>query len=493
MNKCGFVVVSVMYALFIGNVLFASDKTAQSVFVPRDFVTDSVFEQGFNNFRSKNLQEEFVVNHSKNTSMFLIQAAYISTGDSAGLGKYFLLNNKNTIRFKEKPGSDSDVASEHFGLTGAQVTQKGSDKANPSSGPFDSSLTLRPKRSLHGVVLGFHGTLDNVLEGMFVEARFPVVHVRHTLKMDEHNENALSTNSPSTILQALNQSDWLYGKFNTQKMVREGVDDLLLRIGYNYADTRRLYGTLYGDIIAPLGEGPTGQFIFEPTVGSVHAGLGIGSTIDWQFHKGDTHKISVIGDARYHYRFGGKEVRSMDLKANGPWSRYLRLSRRGGVRPLDGINYLTRAVDVLPKGSFQLLASLHYQYLNMHFEGGYNLYARSRENVELHDKWDSEKENFGIYQPVSYLNRTASLMTINTAPEAAAQDDSFVLIKEEDIDLRSAAHESALSHKVYGGASVKYFVFNFPARIGVGTSYEFGESNTALSQWSMWFNTSVQF
>lgn len=481
----------VFFALFgIYTSIRPEDKVSQTMFVPRCIVTDAVYDHGLNNYRFSAYTEERFLQHSKKSSMFSIQPTYVSSGKSEDLARYFLLNNKITIRFKENPDSTSDIASEHFGLIGAQVTSNQS--SNPSRGPFDSTLSIRPKRSLYGVILGVHGNLDHILNGVFVEARVPILHVRHELNMEESNKNALSTNSPSTIINALNQSDWIYGRFDAQRMVKEGVDDLLFRFGYNYVDRNRFNGSLYGDVIVPLGDGPTAKYIFEPLIGSSHIGLGFGSSIDWQFYCGEIHKISIIGDARFHYRFTAKELRSFDLKANGPWSRYLLLSRRSGVKPLDGINFFTRDVDVLPRSSLQLFGALHYQLEYLHVEGGYNLYYRERESVELHDNWDQESEDVGIYAETAYINRTASALTINSKASSSV-DSTFIRIKESDFDLRSASHESVLSHKIFLGISVQYLEFDYPGRIGIGTSYEFGESNTALNQWSFWFNITVQF
>ncbi len=54
-------------------------------------------------------------------------------------------------------------------------------------------------------------------------------------------------------------------------------------------------------------------------------------------------------------------------------------------------------------------------------------------------------------------------------------------------------YDVAIENFVIVSKKERSSVFDFPARIGVGTSYEFARDNTALSQWSMWFNFYIQY
>jgi hypothetical protein len=471
----------------IVNSFFANDKTSKTTFIPRSLLTDSAYEQCLNNYWFTAHKKERSVQHSKNPSTLMAQSVYAVSENYEDLASYFLLNNKTSLKVKES--SDGDISSRWLRITGADDISSTSLAENP----FNSEFTIHPKRSIYGIIFGIHGNLDRILTGMFCEVKAPLLEVRHTLDFDEFGKKALSTNEDHrTVLDALNSHLWHYGKFNPKKMVADGVDDILFRLGYNYVDKNKLHGTIYGDVIFPLGEGTKAEFVFEPMVGSVHAGLGVGSSINWKFYSTNEQEFSLIGDARYHYRFEGKEVRSFDLQANGPWSRYLLLTRNAGIRPLSAINLFTRDVDVLPRGSFEFSGIFHYQYFNFHLEVGYNLWARSSESVELHDHWDKLEENVGIYYSAD-PDTTASTATISTPVNSAVNDGSFIQIQESDFNLKSAAHDSALSHKIFSGVSINSSVFDFPARIGLGSSYEFADSNTALKQWSVWFNTTIQY
>lgn len=65
-------------------------------------------------------------------------------------------------------------------------------------------------------------------------------------------------------------------------------------------------------------------------------------------------------------------------------------------------------------------------------------------------------------------------------------------IAATDVDYDAVAHPSALSHKVF--ANVSYdFDFDHPTYVGLGGSYEFGDSRKALDQWTVWAKFGVSF
>jgi len=275
-------------------------------------------------------------------------------------------------------------------------------------------------------------------------------------------------------------------------MTKEGLDDILFRLGYTYLDKKRGHGSLYGNVIVPLSKGSKSEYIFEPLVGSCHWGIGGGHTFSWKLHWKRKHMVSIAGDMKYTYRLKSKEIRSFDLKNNGPWSRYLLFSRQGGIRPLDGINILTQEVDITPGGNFELSLLLHYGHENLHFEWGYNLWARTKESIELHNKWNQEEERLGIYHEGG-ISKTASTATIKQGVSQTSADSTFRRIKESDFNLETATHSSALSNTIFFGTSCESKILEYPVRIGCAASYEFGFGNTALNQFSLWVNAHVHY
>ena len=76
-----------------------------------------------------------------------------------------------------------------------------------------------------------------------------------------------------------------------------------------------------------------------------------------------------------------------------------------------------------------------------------------------------------------------------SAGNAAA---NAVAIEAKDIDLQRAEHPSALSHKVF--ATIAYDLdFDHPTYVGIGGSYEFGDSRKAFDQWAVWAKLGVSF
>ena len=106
------------------------------------------------------------------------------------------------------------------------------------------------------------------------------------------------------------------------KLKKSGVDDICIKLGYDFIRDENEHAGIYGLVFAPTGKGTKAKYLFEPLVGSRHVGAGLGFNADALIYECDAYSVDLLVDARYAYFFKHKEWRSIDL-FNGDWSRYL--------------------------------------------------------------------------------------------------------------------------------------------------------------------------
>ena len=187
---------------------------------------------------------------------------------------------------------------------------------------------------------------------------------------------------------------WRFGKFSFCKKDKGGVADLDMILGYDFWNSECGHFGLYIQAVAPTGPRPSGEFIFEPVVGTHHWKLGGGLSthyVLWEDNCDQSLAVWLEGNV-VHY-FKDTQTRSFDFLSSttsastacDPLSRYLLLKEfnTDGVTALgsfiNAINFNTRSVkiDLAVEGD----ASLKFSYRNCGWEVdlGYNIYGKSAE------------------------------------------------------------------------------------------------------------------
>ncbi len=214
--------------------------------------------------------------------------------------------------------------------------------------------------------------------------------------------SAGATQSLSSLQQALSgmqfgamSEAWKFGKFDFCKRDKGGIADLDMILGYDFWSSECGHFGLYIQAVAPTGPRPSGEFVFEPVVGTHQWKLGGGLTthyVLWEDNCDQSLSVWLEGNV-VHY-FKDTQTRSFDFLNSSttsapygcnPMSRYLLLKEfnTDGVTPLgtfiNAINFNTRSVkiDIAVEGD----ASLKFCYRNCNWEVdlGYNIYGKSRE------------------------------------------------------------------------------------------------------------------
>ena len=145
----------------------------------------------------------------------------------------------------------------------------------------------------------------------------------------------------------------------------------------------------------------------------------------------------------------------------------------------------------------------HYHYEEWNVEVGYNLWWRDSESVRKGNKLDLCCRNIVIYDWAKTAENcppgeftSASCATIDQSrfgANATPSDDVLTRVTNPQVDLKSATHGKALSHKFYLAGSYNSNFWDHPTSFGVGASYEYGNNNKALDQWAIYLKTSFGF
>ena len=103
---------------------------------------------------------------------------------------------------------------------------------------------------------------------------------------------------------------------------------------------------------------------------------------------------------------------------------------------------------------FDLMTTLHWKYASFHLETGYNFWWRDSEKIKLVKAFD---DNVGVIGVSSTQSANNAVITdaVGVTP-AAGFDANFQALTTSKLDLNSAAHKSASSHKLFAGLALDY-------------------------------------
>jgi len=375
--------------------------------------------------------------------------------------------------------------------------------SSPAATPFSSVFTINPVRTSAGALLYARWDLGSYFDccwnGLWVSFNTAILHVIHDLNVCETPASQTTCPPFANAGAALNNPAWTAGKLSGDSTKRTGLDDIQVKLGYDWfscdcdgLDHLSLY--LVGGI--PTGKRPASEFLFEPLVGSKHGSFGFGINFDnkiWSWCESD---ISWMADMKYRYVFSATERRSFDLCNNGDWSRYLLLANiNDPFTPLPAINTLTTDVKVRPGSTIDFWTALHWERCNWGVEVGYDLFWRQTENVRL--KEIPALTGLGIFdlRGASVLNpASASTATIAQSVAQVVSNATFVSLQASDLNVQSAAHPRALTHKFYGAVDYRLCWCDYPILLGIVGSYELARPKAnALEQWAVFGKLGITF
>ncbi len=518
--------------LVVSTAVHADTVSNHSYFLPRAISRNTVLERALSAYRIRHA--DYVprdYEEPTRSTAFNVQTSFFyQESSSAGdLARYFLLNGDKELTVDEK--GLNDIGSEWLGLS-------------TTTTDFLGEFSIRPQREAVGVTVHYHWDVSNVVDGLWIEAWMAFMHVEHDLKFRECvDEGEAREDTFETISEALNNPFWCFGKWKSggaccpnQKCVsattcngacptrgvrggnndcepscpkpskcnacgtctsgslsKTGIDDLLLKLGYSVVRQDDVRVDIYGELLVPLNESQTAEFVFEPMIGNGgHVGLGAGIFVDGEWDLDHGHFLAFLGDIRYRYLFSSTEKRSFDVKGK-PFSRYMFYNREGDDQffqffASNGINLFTEDLRVRPGSQIEGWFAGHYRYQWINAECGYNFSYRSRDDAELKCTWQHSD------------SAISALFTNEFFPDAQISDNPptigtgpFTPILQSDLDFSVAEHPSSTSHTLFIAASANEQFFGHPGLFGIGFSYQFADGNTAMDMWTIWASLSTGF
>jgi len=485
-----------LFCIIASIVMNSIEANSHTFFVPRQTTTNSIFELGLNNYawyHNRSADKEYT--YGLYATPFFQQST-----KGKDRAKYFFPCNKECLTFNEINHDPNAIESLWFGIM--------SDLNTNLSGTFSMS----PRRRAYGSYFNAYFGKEWSNHSLWFNVAFAVMGVDHSLRMCEKvgeeagplSDFELGTiNEFTSIISALNNSEWDFGKFCCSKLKRSGVDDIQLKLGYDWFFSENADGEGYENHVSPylVGTIPTGKrqhsnYIFEPLVGSKNGSFGAGLNADYGLHSGDKSALTWLIDFKYRYVFGVDQCRSFDLCKNGDWSRYLL------VVPSDqrldtqqGVNLLTLNTRVTPGSTIDLWTALHWEFSKFDIEVGYNFWWRQKERIDCKNGLASGYGIFDIAE-ATVVPQSASCANISQgplAPNQAESDLEFVSITSRDLNFDSAAHPAAFSSTVYLAADHRCKNAKHPIIIGVGGQYEFAHRIAALDQFAIWAKLGITF
>lgn len=440
----------------------SSDCDRTSTFLrPRQYTTDLTY---LNNLSFYNRYHEARCNFfTWDSTVF-----YQKNRNEGDLGVGFF--GKNPITVAELAPSDFNSINLGLGRNGTK--------------DFSSKVSICPERSVIGWLAHGYFNLDCFVTGLWADVAFTVAQAKLKLHFKEVGNEGDIAGNPKTVAQAF---DGLNVFANDCK--HTGVDDVLLRIGYDYNYCDNDHAGVYFLGIAPTGKDFNNARWFQPLVGSRQGAVGAGFEMDYTIWSSDNHDLVFQTELLYQYRLRSEERRAFDY-SNGSLSRFLLVAASTNAsNPVSGLSALEQCVRVEPRSQLEWWANFHYQWCNWAAEVSYNLWFRDREKISC---TNFDFNNTGIFlehcvPPTLTSNSTA---TIATLPLAGTADTVFTALKSSDVNLNSGAAQRVLTHKFSGAVAYNnVWADCYPFYVGLGAGYEFASKKYrrhALENWSVY-------
>lgn len=474
-----------------------TDCNSHSAFIPRSLTLNQTLELGLGNYAWYHLD------NPEDRSCFQFQASYfhMQSRKANDLARYFLPNGVPAILVNED--GTGNVNALQLGLIA------------PAGSTFSEEYSICPKRKVDGGYFNFYFDFSNWhrwLCGTWAEIAFAAARVEHRLNPRSVSASAAAgtLTGLQTVNDALNNTDWTAGKFFDGCKTKTGVDDVMIKFGWNYTFCDYDHIGLYLVGVAATGHGTRALNVFEPLIGSNHGRIGIGLNSDYTAYECGNHTLNWMVDLRYLHGLKGCERRSFDLCGNGDWSRYLQVVLpTATANTLSGINYFTQNVDVRPRSQVDFWTALNWNWCAWNFEFDYNMFYRQAESICFRQAnkcaTDVTVDGLGVGvfdlnglcsgAPVSAstANITQTIAAAATTGNVATSDATFVTETLANLNKRSGAAPTALSSTVSLAAAYNTSVWCKPVMLGFGGLYEVAHKRAALEQWGVYLKGAMSY
>lgn len=429
--------------------------------------------------------QDFVFNPDDTIAVQVIPMYQKSFG-TRSLARYFLFDEQYNLLIK-----GDDVVNENMFARDVRAEWL----RLPSN--YTGTFSVHPHQKQFGIWIEGKMPVNAFLECKFFEALWvglavPYQIVENNIRPSQTPPINPAPEFPRDSLEAFANPSLLFGKFHNGKKKVSGFAEIDFKLGYNLLNQDGFEIGIYSMLVVPLHEGVNQHFVFNPFLGNNrHFGYGNGVTFKLPMLCDEECQVfSFFAYFENIYFFRHTERRSLDL-INNPWTRYVLLVSRQGAMNVPAINILTRKVKARCYNMLDLYTGFEWELGRVQIQVGYGLWARGREQLKLDDCFPLD---FGI-QGVGFLPNTTIPATASnsTIANQAANDvnqftnqEQFVSITPQDLDLDSGAARGALSHRAHFTATFWYEDEVFQIFFSAGGYAELSQFNTAISNWGIW-------
>lgn len=474
---------------------------------------------------------------------------YAQSTNGVELGTWFFFNGTNSMTYGPNWGNNTNAHNVDVNSLNFAVTASGTITATPRIQNLVADFQL---------FLGW----DEFVQGLWTRICIPVNYVRTDMRLvdtvttaDANNanpgyfnqgdvDNTTTAVPPYSNLQQGWVGNKSVGNFAGRafgdidgRRSHTSVAGLVFDIGYDFLRRERGHFGLSLRVVAPTGNEPNAQYVFEPISGANGCWeIGGGFTGAYQLYSTSENgyfnfyldgQVTHLGSRAQKRLFGLQNLKAVAAAggANGSaapsaGASWLLLEQfttstgqyTGVLKPASDI--LALVVKVGNAVESDLSASFEFRKNNYGVRAGYNFWSRSKDQASARQasEFSDTSLSYGV-KATSGNSGTANLLAVanaasqfvatkaqsniaqagTTVASAAAQ-----YFTEDDISVCPALHPSARSNKVFGCVDYTWSDNEWNPYLLIGGSYEIGSTvndikNSALNQWSVLAKGGIAF
>ena len=443
--------------------------------------------------------------------------------DASKLGTWFFFNGTNSMTYGPNRSANGNVGEVDVNGLFFGTTATGTIVANPRVQNLVADAQL---------YIGW----DEFISGLWTKVGVPVNYVRTDMRLVDTvsaaaSDTAFVAGDVNTATTATPYADlahaWVgdtvvgdlpvlnYGKINGRRS-ETAVAGLPLTLGYDFL--RREHGSLglALRVVAPTGNTPCAQYIFEPVSGANNC-WEVGGAVNGAYElwsNNDDANLNVFVDAQVTHlgRRAQRRIHGLTGLLADAGSSFIALKKFSTTPVYVSMERASNVLALVTKigSSFMAdaAAQLKYNTGNYGFAVGYNFWHRAKEEAEAREASVFAAANYGIKDGATLLGSTilattnvtsAAIASSSIAQSGASQTAAAAnFLTEADIDVCPALHPSATSHKVFGSMEYNWKDNEWEPYLLIGGGYEFGcktnsVKNAALDQWSVMAKGGIAF
>ena len=223
---------------------FCSTRNARTIFTSRPVVTDQTLELALTNY---------FIYHTEDPDLkeiyFTATPFYQETTRACDFGRYFLPQHKSSVTLRDCCDNRT-------------------------------RLRLLPERRVAGALLHARIDLHWFRHGSWLSINIAPVSIEHKLRTRYSTPEQDSTKD-ITVAALPTHNRLKHHKFAKHKLCDRGIDDVLIKFGFNVCRNTSGHVDLYTLFTFPLGRRCKNRSFFEPQVGTTHGSGGLGLNTDY--------------------------------------------------------------------------------------------------------------------------------------------------------------------------------------------------------------------